>query len=301
MDFTRKFFACSLALACSLVGFVAQLSAQQLLRWKFEEGSEWIVRLEQTTAWQSTIGGKTTPTRVDCQMELAWKIETVKDGGSAVIAQRFQRLQMNRQSPKLASLVYDSAAPGKPSGDAKLIADSLAPLLACTLRVTLSPRGEMSAAEIDPATTAALAKNSALQAFLQGEGLQRLLLNTAVLLPLDAMKPGDTWNQSGNSATGLGKINYDRKYELLPTATAEANFAKIGLTTTFAVEKALVEEPEHPTMKLQRLEGSFLFDTAAGRLHSSVLTQQLVTTSTHKDAAVEVKLDSTLKMALEAK
>jgi hypothetical protein len=284
------------SIALLLFSGLRPVAAQQTLQWKFTPEQEWNVQLEQTTTWQTTIAGKTSQTRLDCDMDLTWKVEKVTDEGSAIIAQRFQRIKVSRESAKIPAISYDSQATTPPSNDAKPIAESLAPLLKCVLHITLSPRGEITETSLDTATTEALASNPGLKAFLSGEGLKTLLRNSDVILPATAVKAGERWEQSGDVETSLGKMQYHRHYELLPAESEKV--AKIGVTTDFKLEPAKAEEAGRPHMKSHKQDGTFFFDTTAGRLQSSSVTQQLITQSLHKDTTIQVKLDSTTKMTL---
>jgi len=276
--------------------------SQDALRWKFSQGAEWKVTLEQKSDVVSTISSTSTTMTLDTGMELLWKVESITQEGSAVVSQRFRRLHMTLEMPKTGPISYDSATEGKATGDAKMIADAVQPLLDAGALVTLSPRGEIEAVELDEAAQKAIAGlegNKVLQSLLSKEGLTNILRQTAVVLPENEVQPGDEWQRSAALDTPLGKLQQRTTFKLLPPESKAPSVARIQSESRLELPPATRSRAVE--LKQQAQNGLILFDNEAGYLKSAEIKQELVTTSSLKDTPVQVKLTSTLKMSVDPK
>ena len=274
------------------------------LRWKLKAGDEFVAKIEQNSEVSSTLGGAApTVMTLEAGLEIAWKVSSVDDQGAAEIAQRFQRLRMKLEMPKSGAISFDTASETKPAGDAKMIAAAVGPLLDAEIKLTLTPRGEITSVELGEAAqkvVEGLDASSPLKALLSKEGLANILKQSVVVLPEAEVKPGDTWQHEANLMTALGRFKQTTKFELQPTP-ADSPDARIESVSNLELAAPPPGKARPATLKQQQQNGVILFDQAAGRLRSAEVEQELVTASMLKDTPIQVRLMSTLKMTLDAK
>jgi hypothetical protein len=275
------------------------------LRWKLKSGDEFLAKLEQHPEIGSSLGGGAPAVMtLDTGMELGWQVTAVDEHGAADISQRFQRLRMKLEMPKSGAISYDSASETKPTGDAKTIAAAVQPLLDAEIKLTLSPRGEITRVELDEAAQKAVAgleASNPLKNLLSKEGVANVLRQSVVILPAGDVQPGDQWLQTTTLSTALGKFKQTTTFKLLEPESKSPDVARIESVSNLEREEAPAAKSRPVTLKQQHQTGLALFDTSAGRLTSASVEQELVTASMLKDTPIQVKLVSTLKMTLEPK
>lgn len=281
----------------------APVLAQETLRWKFEPDTQWLVTFDQQSDILTTVSSKSTTMTVHSGMEVAWKVLSVEASGNAIISQRLQRFRITLEMPKTGPIAYDSASEAKPAGDAKVLADAVGPLLDAELKLTMTPRGEITAVELDEnaqKSVEAASRNPALKGLLSKEGLTNVFRHAMIPLPENEIKPGDEWSDAKQLDTPFGKVEQKSTYKLLEPDAKAANVARIESVSTIT-PGANGGSDRASSLKEQDQHGLILFDTNAGEIRSSTVTQKLVTTSSLKETPIQVRLTSTLKMTVERK
>jgi hypothetical protein len=279
----------------------AAVDGKQTLRWKFEPGTKWQVAFEQRSNVATLVAGKSTTQTLETGMEMLWEVESVAPSGEAVITQKFERFQIELELPNTGLISYDSGASGKPAGDARTLAAAVKPLMETEIKLTLSPRGTITAVEIQESTLSAVAgadASAAVKALFSKEGLTSILQQLAVELPEQAVAPGDTWSKQGSIATPLGALQQKTTYTLLPVDEKTPQLARIESTARFTLQPAAETTA---TVKEHEQLGRLAFDTEAGELRSTKVEQRLVTTATLKETKIEVRSMSTLTTTLNRK
>ncbi len=287
-------------LAIALLLSAAFSATAEELRWKLKEGEEFVAKIEQRSEVTSTISGTSSLMTVETGMELLWKVDAVDEAGNATLTQRIRRPRMILEMPKAGPIVYDSAKADEAQGDVKSIAAAVDPLLEASVTLVLSSRGEISEVTLEKTIEEAVAKLSnakSLQALLSKEGLTKVLQQSLIVLPEQEVKLGDTWSHVSELATSLGKMKHVTAYELLEPNPKEPQVALIQSSATLEPQG----ESLKTTLKSQQQKGTIRFDTTAGRLLSTLVEQELVTTTALKDTAIQVRLVSSLKTTLEEK
>lgn len=286
------------------LGLLGSSAAADELRWKFKTGDAYLAKIEQKSEVTSTVAGTPTVMTLETGLELGWQVKAVDEQGVATIGQKFQRLTMKLQTPKAGAISYDSASEAKPTGDAKLIAAAVQPLLETELTLTLTPRGEIKSVELDEVAqqvVAGLPANNALKTLLSTEGQANVLRQTVVVLPDDDVAPGYEWQRSTNLVTPLGKLSQATNFKLLEPVAQSPDVSRIESVSQLELAALPNAKPRATTLKDQQQRGLILFDKVAGRLKSAEISQELTTTSMLKDTPLQVKLVSNLKMTLEPK
>ncbi|HUG70100.1 MAG TPA: hypothetical protein VMM76_20290, partial [Pirellulaceae bacterium] len=174
MIFDFRLLICSLCLLGSL-GHVA--SADTLLRWKFMEGEQLQVTVDQHTVTETTGAGKSTGIDITMQLRMAWTIDAVDADGTAQIRQRFERFAVTMKSGTAEPIEYASDSETKPSGSAAEIAAAVSPVIGADFTVTMTNRGAIRAVKLSEAAEKAFAsvESSALKQLFSTEGITQLL------------------------------------------------------------------------------------------------------------------------------
>lgn len=268
--------------------------AQTELRWKLQPGQQFAVSVQQQTTSDVAYSGKKAATQIDLTMELAWTV-TSADEKAITIRQALRRLVFTMESPKVGKVEYDSAAKARPSGQAREVAASVAPLLEAEVDITISPRGEVQGAK--PANEAAerlLASepDAAGAPLLSKESIQQLLRQPLVILPEKAVAEGDTWTKSAEIASTLGKLPQETTYRYAGSLDQDGvKLENIEITTGLDLPKSPAGGAKL-TIKEHEQSGTVLFSLAEGRVVSAEQTQKLVTERPYREMTIVVTLTS---------
>src|SRR5205085_5481613 len=125
-----------------------------------------------------------------------------------------------------------------------------------------------------------------LKNLLSKEGMASVLRQSVVILPEDEVQPGDQWPRTTTLSTALGKFKQTTAFKLLPPEEKSSEVARIDSVSHLELEEAPAAKSRPASLKQQQQTGLVLFDTAAGRLTSATVDQELVTASMLKDTPI---------------
>lgn len=283
-------------------GLSAHAAEPRLLRWKFTAGENWRVDFSQKVTTDSTFGGKPLKLSVDTTLGQSWKVESVAENGNAVITLAFTRISVNMELPPAAPLAFDSTSKRKPSGDVKLIADQLLPLIGPTFRVTMSPRGELSEVATSPELDKALgglSEDVRLKKLFSKSGLQDVLRQSLIVLPEAAVEPTASWEQTAEVDSAVGRVQLTTTYTYEGPETYEgSNVEKIATVGKLKWTPARAELTNTRELKDQKQTGFVLFNAQTGRLAAVEQQQTLRSEARVRDTLLEVRLTSDLKISV---
>jgi len=272
--------------------------AQTTLAWKLAAGERFDLHVEQQTASTVTVVNKTTKTTIEMTLDSTWAIESVEDG-IAKIRQTIRRAQVKVQAADSPPVVYDTAAPGQPSGAEKDLATAVGPLVDpdSSILLTMNERGEIAAAELSPRLAelwaagkpAAAAKKQPAQ-----QSLDALLKQPLVILPAKAVARGEKWETTRELTTPTGKFSQqiDYTYDGRRDVAGKSSDA-ISFSATLAPAA-----PGKFKIKEQSQTGTIHFDGEAGRMISGEQKQMLVTETPYRDATITVVVESQVSRSL---
>jgi hypothetical protein len=288
-----------LAMIVSLT--TAEADAQTPLRWKFKLGDKLDYHMvEEMTLTTRGAPLDETSTPLHQEMDMTWKVVGVKDDGEAVIEQKFHDVTLKMTGPRGEKIEYKSGGDEATASLAAMVAPIYDALTKGVFEFTMTARGEIKNVKVADEVLEAL-KNSPGAAMLgdiaTAEGLQRMLVKWALVLPEKAPKPGETWRsrvELKSPAGGEQIVESSYRYE----GTKEIDgrtFAvfRPGLEITFSGKDGT------PTkVKEQESTGEILFDVQAGRLASATLKRGLTMDVTVAGQTVEQKVKQTVEVKL---
>jgi len=260
--------------AAIVVAFVAAttIDAAEPLRWKFTPGEtlRYCTTAERDTTIDLGPAGEESR-RITHVVDMTWTVQHVNDDGSAVLTQKIDRLQLKLTAPKEEDVVLDSADPAEPKGFAAMAAPLVRALLAGDVKITMTPRGEITAVEAPEALLTALENSvgkDVIGDLATKRGFENLARSVSLQLP-EKLDDGETWTAKLETVSPLiGKIVAETTYKYdgpreVDGQTLEA-FAP-SLAMQFKDSAATIEVSDEKT------SGEILFNRTAGRLESGRL------------------------------
>jgi hypothetical protein len=129
---STKYLNLIIALAL-VIGAPSISSAQALLRWNLKPGQSFGLHSHQETDSEVGFSGKSAKTTIKNDLFLTWKVTTTDDEVTT-IRQSIDRIVVNIVTRDAAAIEYDSAATGRPMGQAASLASGLKRLLGAELQ-----------------------------------------------------------------------------------------------------------------------------------------------------------------------
>jgi hypothetical protein len=262
----------SLAVAAAVLVCAAPAAAQTTLRYKFREGE----KLDYAIENKMTMKVANLEMGVEQNMDMTWKILSVDSDGKAKISQKLTRIRFSMDTP-MGKVVYDSKdgkAPEGPIGQA--IEPVFKALAALEYQLTMDARGEISDVKI-PEKFLEMMKGPQLPGLgemFTEEGLKRMMAQSVLPLPKDAVVKGKNWPQKMSFKAPFGEMKMDNTY------TYESQVQKGGKRLEHISMKpslSIEPDPNVPGMKLKSGEGkgAAYFDAEAGRLIEMNMIQNM--------------------------
>jgi hypothetical protein len=296
----------SLALRSFAVALVLTLTpvaaAETTLRWKLSPGERFDVEVEQQTTSEVKTFGRQATTEIRLGMSLAWEVTGAGDDRFA-LRQSLRRLQFRMESPTSGRVVYDSAERAQPIGQAREIAQAVAPLLEAELEIVMNDRGDVL--EVKPIGEAAqrlfaadgvAAADTGSQP-LSRQTVQQLLRQPLAILPDKPVNPGDKWERENELTTALGTATQTTTYTFAGLAEEDEDAARIEVQSKLAITMPPAGE-RRLDLKRHKQEGTILFSLAKGRLLEAEQTQTLATERPYRETTIAVTLTSGQKTTL---
>jgi len=289
-----------LVLRTRLVAFVfvfslcTGLHAQSPLRWDLKSGQSFNIETHQETQSQVAFSGKSVTTIIDLALQQTWTITSASEK-EFVIKQSIDRIQL-KLAGQQGTADYDSAAKIRPSDLARDLAASMQPLIGAEFDLTMTPRGQITAAQ--PANDAARAlvadKSGAADSKLASCGsIQHLLEQSLLVLPEKEINKGDTWIATNELTGAGGKFQQETLYRLTGSAQrGDKELLEIDMTTKLSPQAGL---------KTHEQTGKAIFSAKEGRLIEAEQSQKLVTERPYRETTIVVTLSSKQKTTMTPK
>lgn len=281
----RSFIAALFAVAVFCPAATAQEAKHY--RWKFQAGEKLSLRFDQELTQSARVGDQPLNTTIDLGLSISWLVEKVAEDGEATIVQTIDRVQASMDAPPAAKATYDSADAKRTAPFARSVHAAVAPLLAVSVRQTVSPRGQVLAVESTPARQGEAEQKEGSP--LSKEQLEAILGQAAIIFPQEPISPGFSWKQA------IGASGVTLTYAGEPVA--DNGLSRFNLSLELANPKA---DPSRPSLKIvdQKSGGFLLFDSEAGRIVSSEMATSATVQTTLSDEKVQSTLSTTTKLVV---
>lgn len=280
-----------LASLLATAAFARDAVSADLLRWKLKAGDELQIVSEQSVVSKTSYAAEAVATTVNISLESRWIVGKVA-AEQIELTQQIDRIQVRLETPKTAAIIYDSADEKRPSGLARQLQSALKPLLGAQLKLTMTDRGEIVTSELPPGLAAAAGENKSSAPLVGAEAIRELVSKPPVVLPLEEVEPGATWEVKANQRSPIGDVTDERTFRLLAIDEADAGrIARIEATSK------LEFEPSKAKLKVTEssLKQTVLFAVEGGNVRSTEQTMRLRTESPYRETTIAVEVDTTLK------
>jgi hypothetical protein len=281
-------------LAVLSLGPSAQTQAADLA-WKFRKGEVLRYELAQKNNMKFETQGQDLESSSTLTINLKWTVDEVQTDGSAKITQTVEHVHVDLATGS-QRVSYDSKTddPEKagPNDSAETLRTFYTIATTEPYSLTVSPTGEILDAQVPP-KLADLIKEYQLQpladtgSVLSAEGLKRLFVQFFPKLPTQPVEPGSSWNGSLEFPAGPLTLTLQTHYTL---ESVDAQTAKISGD----VNTTLKPRPGLPTtleVKSQKSSASYAFNTSAGYLDQSAVSQTLNVEAKSGDNTTSMTLD----------
>ena len=282
----------------ALLAFASVAQGEKVLRWKLQPGQRLQVQMTQQIKQTATLPGGAKTTKIDLLMELAWTVDSVEEDGSASITQSLSRIKVVRESAKSEKLEYDSASKEKPTGLAKVLADSVLPLVDATFSLTLSNRGEILNILVNREAAEAIQSGPGAELISQ-ESLKQLFGRASPVFPEEGVSKGSVWSQEQRVRMFLSNISLNTNYTYQGEVEQNGKMLdQIDLEMTMSILPGGADITH--VIEKQQNRGTVYFDADAGRLVETDVHNTLTLKTTLGQATVTSQMDSTVKMTVRS-
>lgn len=270
------------ALACvtcgaSLFLLSAHASADTTLRWKFEKGKSYPFVMTQSTTTVAQVQGQKIESQQDVTIDLVWEIRDVDADGAATMVQTMKRIQSKITTPQ-GNVDYDTQADKPVEGPMAMLRTVLKGMVDQAVEMKINARGEIQDVKVPQAMLDTL-KNTgpaaaAMGAMFSEDGLKKMMSQSMLRFPEEAVAPGKTWSEKTSMPIGpFGTMNLDRTYTYNgPDAASKTELIGIGTTAQITVKE---NAPLEMSIDKQEGAGEIRFDNARGFLIQSDLKQTM--------------------------
>ena len=294
-----------------IFGFHAQLTnAQQSLKWSLKAGDQFEVTLIQDSNTKTNVDSRQTVMTSNSTIVLDWNVTEVAENGDATIQQSLASIKLSVGDPAVPAqaISYDTNSKEKVSRTSKPLLKQVRPLIGLTFDVVMSPRGEIKEVTLPKATSdviVTLPETMKLRALFSEKGLQDIFGASAIVLPENDLKAGESWSDESIKITPVGKFNRIRKYAFQGMNTVDGReMAKFSLDAT--MEKIEGDEPtadSEPMGKLTKFAGSgtLLLDAEAGYFTRSKINNEVQIEKPYREKFITSVVTNEIEMLVRKK
>ena len=277
--------------------------AAETLQWKFQEGEVWLVKLTQKIEAKTALRDKELQLTSDMKMEFRFRVSKVGSQGVAQLTTSLTRVTIRMEIPGTDPIQYDSSQQEVPRGELRELAASISPLINVKFMTTINLRGEIVSV-LFPDQTSKKSKNSnrgnsAIESIFSKQGLKQILRQSFGLLPPKAIKKGQTWSKNYQVFSPLGQIKQHSTFTYLGDELRNGHrLKKISVETKIELPQPANAKDARLKIQQQQQTGEYYFDSAAGRMVESEITQRLVVESSNQGKLVKTESTSLLRMTI---
>jgi hypothetical protein len=279
-----------------LVAGAQQGLAQQQLRWKFQPGEQFKVTVEQKTVSTTRVADQSLKMMVELAVEEKWDVRQVAASGVATIDRSLTRIQLTIRSGVEEEITFDSASERTAPGMARAIAKVLGPVLEKPMRIQVDPRGAVVDVELGEKLKGQLVELAKeLGEFFSPDSIQQQLM-TIGRLPAGPVSVGESWMESVESTTPLGKLSVVRTFTYEgEKSTSDGLLSEIVIVGQIKLVPSADGNDRKATLRDQKLSGVLRFDAVAGRLVESTEQQKLGIQTVYRELRIQSDVTTTTR------
>ncbi|MEC9094376.1 MAG: hypothetical protein VX438_16825, partial [Planctomycetota bacterium] len=179
-----------------LAGFIAPRGIAEEIRWQFQPGEQYKVRVAQKTIINSKVNRTKVDVGLDFETDMDWQIASVMGNGNAIIQQSFVRMAVKVEKTAKPTIVYDTATKVSPEKNARYFAEVYDKLIGIQFTVEMSDRGELVKVMLDPKdreVIRTIPESMEARKLFEKRGLMEILNSGGFVLPEKSIEKGFQW------------------------------------------------------------------------------------------------------------
>ncbi len=275
-------------------------AAETTLRWKFQKGQSLSYVMTQKTETKANVQGQDIGSTQDVVIDLNWEVGEVNGEGVAAVTQTMKRIRFKLKSP-VGAFDYDSQEDKPIEGQMAILGPMLKGMVDQPVEMQMNDKGEVVSVKVPDKMLDAMQNagpaGAAAGGMFSEEGLKKMMSQSMLRFPEEAVEPGKTWVEISEMPMGiLGSMKLVRTYSYQGTdETGSAE--KIGLDS----KVQLVPKEDAPVemgLDKQESEGKILFDNAAGHLISSDISQKMMINLKVQGQEIKQEVNSSASLKL---
>ena len=275
-------------------------AAETTLRWKFQKGQSLSYVMTQKTETSAQVQGQDIGSTQDVVIDLDWEVGEVSAEGVAAVTQTMKRIRFKLESP-VGAFDYDSQEDKPIEGQMAVLGPMLKGMVNQPVEMQMNDRGEVVSVKVPEKMLDAMQNagpaGAAAGAMFSEEGLKKMMSQSMLRFPAEAVEPGKTWEESSEMPMGmLGSMKLVRTYSY-QGADDTGKAEKIGLDSKVQLLPK-EDAPIEMALDKQESDGKILFDNAAGHLISSDITQEMMINLKIQGQEIKQKVKSSASLKL---
>lgn len=269
----------------------------KLLRYRHEAGRRLESVLTREMSSRAQIRGMLVTTSLAQEVRVTAQTEALDADGNARVKVKIQQFKTRLVDPQGNQVALDSDQLQAASGQALQMVPWVRALLRAEHAATVNDRGELIDTDLPQQVAAAVQQDEQLAAhvgqILNEENLKQLRGTSAVIMPVEPVRSGDTWRQARElNMPLLGKQTAQVQYTYLgPVVKDDRQLEQINYTMQIKFQ-APMELPFQVEFQQQSLEGEILLDPAAGYVVESQFRQRIRIVLTIGEEKVPQEIES---------
>ena len=281
----------------------------QELKWNLQPGERFEVRLVQNSTSKTNVDTRETSMNNSTTIVMDWEVSKVAENGDATIEQSLKSIRLHVGDPAVPSqaISYDTASQDKVSKESRKLLKQVIPLIGLRFDVVMSPQGEIKNVSTPQATQDALnllPATARLRALFSDRGLKDILGASVVVLPAQALKPGDDWTTESVTPTAFGDFNRKRSYTFVGIKKNDGReFAEFNLKATMEpANRGNVSKAKGASLKGSLTSfsgtGQLMLDIQGGYFFSSNVENRVESEKPYREKTINTVATNQIEMSI---
>lgn len=282
-----------------LLGAVAPSAAQEnTLRWKFQKGESREFVLTETQNLETTIQGNKVHNNFTLTTFATWHVTSVDKVGTAEVKQTINRIKFQiASSPPGKDFQVDTANEHDAFETPVLYSRLFRSIVGSEFTATMTTRGEFRDVKVPPKLVDVYKQLDPPGRVLGDEkSLKGMFSRAVVVLPEGPVRKGTSWLVRRNVPVGMGIMVLESNHTVTSATEAVQSVDVRGRARIEPTSSSLITEVN---IRSQEQTGGWRFDTTAGVMTSSAITQKFSMLLKMDDHTVPAEVEWSLAAELK--
>lgn len=270
----RRFCLASLIILPLASLAAAQTATASDLAWKFTNGQKLQIEINQQMHQEIQIAGNPNKSSTDTSTWITWEVKDVDESGNAKVESIVSRVLLNMDAPMVGKVTIDTQSDEQPSGMAKMISDTLKPMVGVPMTQTMNARGEILDMQIPEEALKGMQQPGMPAMGSPAEMIKQMAKSAALIFPEGGVTVGQKFTSTSEAKTAMGAITTTNEYTYQGEEEKDDRMLqKFDVVTNVKFGGGDNAMNAKFDVTEQTSDGTLYFDAEAGRLDSSEVHQ----------------------------